>query len=70
MALLAMEVLGKLNLVALALSRPLVQELFMGVLSRSWVQELYMGVLCRPAALGRPLVQELYMGVLSRPKGR
>ena len=69
--------LGRLLAVVLVLSRPLVQELFMGVLSRPWVQELYMGVLCRPVvlelymeALGRPVVQELYMGVLSRPKGR
>jgi hypothetical protein len=43
-----MEVLGKLNLVALALSRPLVQELFMEALGRPLVQELYMGVLSRP----------------------
>ena len=60
MALLAMEVLGKLNLVR-ALGRPLVVAL---ALSRPLVQELFM------EALGRPLVQELYMGVLSRPKGR
>ena len=73
MALLAMGMLGRLNLeralgrmfvVALALSRPWLQELDMGVLCRPVVLELYM------EALGRPLVQELYMGVLGRPKGR
>ena len=60
MALLAMGMLGRINLeralgrmfvVALALSRPLVLELFMGVLSRPWLQELDMGVLCRPVVL-------------------
>ena len=69
MALLALGVLdmvilvralGRLFVVALALSRPLVQELFMGVLSRPWMQELYMGVLCRPVVL------ELYMEALGR----